>query len=59
MLVASFANILYRSVVCFSHFVYGVLCCANAFEFNLFRSHLFVFVFISITLGDKLKKILL
>ena len=54
MLVASFANILYRSVVCFSHFVYGVLCCANAFEFNLF-----IFVFISITLGDKLKKILL
>ena len=51
MVVASFANILYHSVVCFSHFVYGVLCCANAFEFNLFRSHLFIFVFISITLG--------
>ena len=32
-------------------------CCGKAFEFK--RSHLFIFVFISIILGDRLKKILL
>ena len=39
------------------HFVYGFLCSAKAFK--LIRSHLFIFVFISITLGDGCKKILL
>ena len=54
MLVALFANI-------FSHcvgfpFVYGFLCCAKAFEFNLAP---FILVFISITLEDGSKKIVL
>ena len=39
------------------HFVYGFLCCAKAFKFN--SAPLFMFVFISITLGDGSKKILL
>ena len=39
------------------HFIYGFLCCAKAFK-SLIRSHLFTFVFISITLGDWSKKIL-
>ena len=38
------------------HFVYGFLCCAKAFEFNKVP---FIFVFNSITLGDRSKKILL
>ena len=39
------------------HFVYGFYFCAKIFEFN--RSHLFIFVFISITLKDETRKILL
>ena len=38
----------------FADFFYNFLCCAKAF-----KSHLFIFVFISIILGDRLKKILL
>ena len=37
-------------------FVYGFLCCENAFKFNW--SHLFIFVFIVITLGGGSEKIL-
>ena len=36
--------------------VYGLLCCAKAFKF---KSHLFIFVFISVTLGGGSEKILL
>ena len=39
------------------YFVYNFLCCAKAL--SLIRSHLFIFVFISITQGDGSKKILL
>ena len=38
------------------YFVYNFLCCAKAL--SLIRSHLFIFVFISITQGDGSKKIL-
>ena len=38
-------------------FVYGFLCCAKLL--SLIRSHLFIFVFISITLEDGSEKILL
>ena len=52
---APFANIFSHSV---GHllliFFYNFLCCAKAF-----KSHLFIFGFISIILGDRLKKILL
>ena len=43
--------------VVFSFCCYGFLCCAKAL--NLTRSHLSVFVFIAITLGDRFNKILL
>ena len=39
------------------HFLYDFLCCASLL--NLIRSHLFIYVFISITLGHGLEKILL
>ena len=52
-LVASFANISPILCVVF-HSVYGFLCCAKAF-----KSHLFIFLFIYITLGDRSEKILL
>ena len=39
------------------HIVYRFLCCAKGFQ--LLRSHLFIIVFISITLGGGSKKILL
>ena len=38
----------------FADFFYSFLCCLKAF-----KSHLFIFVFISIILGDRSKKILL
>ena len=37
--------------------LYGFLCCAKIL--NLIRSHLFIFVLVSITLGDRSKKLLL
>ena len=40
------------------HFANGFLCCVKAFK-NLIRHYLFVFVFISLALGDRFKKILL
>ena len=51
--VVLFASIFSHSVDFFS-FVYGFLSCAKAFKF--IRSHLFIFVFISITLGNRLPK---
>ena len=39
------------------HFVYGFFCCANLV--SLIRAHLFIFAFISFSLGDWAKKILL
>ena len=44
-------------VCCFLHFVNAFLCCAKLLTF--FRSHLFIFAFISLALGDRSKKILL
>ena len=41
------------------HFVYGFLCCAKASEFNWVHLFISVFFFVSITLGNGLKKILL
>ena len=55
LFVASFANIFSHSVCCL--FIYSFLCCAKILI--LIRSHLFVFIFISITLGDEPQKILL
>ena len=52
--VASFANIFSHSVDCL--FVYGFSCCEKLV--SLIRFHLFIFVFISIALGDWPKKIL-
>ena len=52
LLVALFATIFSQS----SYFVYGFLCCAKLV--NLIRSHLFICVFVSIALGDWLKKTL-
>ena len=40
-----------------SHLVYGFLCCAKVL--SLIKSHLFIFGFISVTLGGGSKKILL
>ena len=42
---------------CFFHFDYGFLCSTKLL--GLIRSHLFIFVFISITVEDGWKKILL
>ena len=36
------------------HFIYGFLCYAKLL--SLIRSHFFIFVFVSISLGDGLKK---
>ena len=55
LLFASFANIFLHSVGCISFF-YGFLCWAKA---CLIRSHLFIFAFISIALGDWPKKTLI
>ena len=56
LLVTSSANIFSQSVG-FFHFIYGFLGCAKTL--SLIRSHLFIFVFIFITLGDESKKVLL
>ena len=57
LLVASFANIFSHSVCClFSSFIVSF---AVQKLLILIRSHLFVFIFISITLGDEPQKILL
>ena len=52
--VASFANIFSHSVGCL--FVLFVVSFAVQKFLNLIRPHLFIFVFISITLGDGSKK---
>ena len=57
MSVASFANIFSHSVGCL--FVLFVVSFAVQKLLSLIRSHLFIFVFISITLRDRSKKILL
>ena len=53
-LVTSFANIFFHSVG--FHFVHDFLCCAKT---CLIRFHLFIFVFVYITLEDGSKNILL
>ena len=55
--VASFANIFSHSVGCL--FILFMVSFAMQKLLSLIRSHLFIFVFISITLGDRSKKILL
>ena len=55
--VALFANIFSHSVGCL--FILFMVSFAVQKLLSLIRSHLFIFVFISITLGDGLKKILL
>ena len=55
--VASFANIFSWAVGCL--FILSMVSFAVKKLLSLSRSHLFIFVFISIVLGDKLKKILL
>ena len=55
--VASFANIFSQSVSCL--FALFMVSFALPKILSLIRSHLFIFVFISITLGDRSKKILL
>ena len=55
--VASFANIFSHSVACL--FILFMVSFAVQKLLSLIRSHLFIFVFISITLGGKSKKILL
>ena len=57
MLVASFANIFSHSVGCL--FVLFMVFFAVQKLLSLIRSHLFIFVLISITLGDGSEKILL
>ena len=55
--VALFANIFSHSVGCL--FVFFVVSFVVQKLLSLIRSHLFIFVFISMTLGDESKKILL
>ena len=55
--VALFANIFSRSVGCL--FILFMISFAMQKLLNLIRSYLFIFVFISITLGGESKKILL
>ena len=55
--IASFVNILSHSVGCL--FLLFMVSFAIKRLLSLIRSHLFIFVFISITLGDRSKKILL
>ena len=57
MLVATFSNIVYYSVNCL--FILFMVSFAVQKLLSLFRSHLYIFAFISITLGNELKKILL
>ena len=54
MSVASFANIFSYSEGCL--FILFTVSFAVQKLLNLIRSHLFIFVFISIIMGDKLKK---
>ena len=51
LLVASFANIFSQHIGCL--FVLFVVSFAVQKLLNLIRSHLFIFVFISVTLGDR------
>ena len=55
--VASFANIFSHSECCL--FALFMVSFAVQMLFSLIRSHLFIFVFIFVTLGGGLKKILL
>ena len=55
--IASFANTFSHSEGCL--FVLFIVSFAVQNLFSLIRSHLFIFAFISITLGDRFKKILL
>ena len=55
LLVTSLANILYLSVGCL--FVLFMVSFAGEMILSLIRQHLFIFVFISITLGGGSKKI--
>ena len=55
--VASFANIFSQSVGCL--FILFMVSYAVQKLLSLVRSHLFIFVFISITVGDRSRKILL
>ena len=57
LFVASFANILFQSVDCL--FILFMVSFAVQKLLSLTRSHLFIFVFISIHLGDGSKKVLL
>ena len=57
LLVASFANIFYHSVGCL--FILFMVSFTVQKLLSLIRSHLFIFVFIFITLGSRSKKILL
>ena len=57
LLVASFANIFSQHMGCL--FVLFVVSFAVQKFLNLIRSHLFIFVFFSFTVGSELKKILL
>ena len=54
LLIALFANIFIPVCILYFCFVYGFLCCAKVL--NLIRSHLFIFVFIPVTLGDRPKE---
>ena len=54
LLVTSLANILYLSVGCL--FVLFMVSFAGEMILSLIRQHLFIFVFISITLGGGSKK---
>ena len=55
--VASFANIFSHSVGCL--FILFMVSFAVQKLLSLIRSHLFIFAFVSITVGDRSKKILL
>ena len=48
-LVTSFANISSHSIGCVFYFVYGFLCSEKAYKF---KSHLFIFAFLSLSLED-------
>ena len=57
LLVTSFANIFSQSVGCL--FILFMVSFAVQKLLSLIRSHLFIFVFISIIMGDRSKRILL
>ena len=57
LLVVSFANIFSHSIGCF--FILLIVSFAMQKLLSLIRPHLFIFAFISFTLGDRFKKILL